>query len=97
MRALMLVGLVAALAVPSTAAAQDPVNIFDTIGITEPATRANSQIFGEPEHYSLPGEEMPPSRSIVTKGPSDTQDSVALRMPNTRARSPTSPRSTARP
>jgi hypothetical protein len=83
MRALMLVGLVAALAVPSTAAAQDPVNIFDTIGITEQATRANGQIFGEPEHYSLPAEEMPPSRSIVAKGPSDTQDSVSFRMPNT--------------
>jgi len=83
MRALMLVGLVAALAVPSTAAAQDPVNIFDTIGITEQATRANSQIFGEPEHYSLPAEEMPPSRSIVPTGPRDTQDTVAFRMPHT--------------
>ena len=98
MRALMLVGLVAALAVPSTAAAQDPVNIFDTIGITEAGDARNSQIFGEPEQYSLPGEEMPPSRSIVAKGPSDTQD--RRRVPDAEhvaARSPTSPRSTARP
>jgi PKD repeat protein len=61
----------------------EPVNIFDTIGITEEATRANSQIFGDPESYSLPAEEMPPSRSIVQDGPSDTQDDVPFRMPNT--------------
>ena len=81
MRALMLVGLVAALAVPSTAAAQDPVKISTRSG--SPTGHARTADLGEPEHYSLPGEEMPPSRSIVAKGPSDTQDSVSFRMPNT--------------
>jgi hypothetical protein len=80
---LCVVALMAALVAPATASAQEPVNIFDTIGITEQATRANSQIFGEPQHYSLPAEEMPPSRSIVKGGPSDTQDAVWFRMPNT--------------
>jgi hypothetical protein len=80
---LCVVALMAALVAPSAASAQEPVNIFDTIGITEQATRANSQIFGEPQHYSLPAEEMPPSRSIVKGGPTDTQDEVWFRMPNT--------------
>ena len=77
------VALMAALVVPSAASAQEPVNVFDTIGITEQATRGNGQIFGEPQHYSLPAEEMPPSRSIVHGGPSDTQDTVWFRMSNT--------------
>ena len=66
----------------------EPVNIFDTIGITEAATRGNSQIFGDPESYSLPGEEMPPSRSIVETGPSDTQDATSFRMPDTSGTKP---------
>jgi PKD repeat protein len=60
----------------------EPVNIFDTIGITESANRGNSQIFGNPQKYSLPAEEMPASRSIVTP-PNDALDDVKLRMPNT--------------
>ena len=60
----------------------EPVNIFDTIGITEEANKANGQILGDPP-YSLPAEEMPPSRSIVQGGPNDTQDDVWFRMPNT--------------
>ena len=32
----------------------EPVNIFDTIGITEEANRGNSEIFGNPQPYSLP-------------------------------------------
>jgi PKD repeat protein len=59
-----------------------PVNIFTTIGITESANRGNSQIFGDPTPYSLPAEEMPPSRSIAP-APADTLDDVPVRMPNT--------------
>jgi hypothetical protein len=77
------VALLVALVAPSAASAQEPVNIFDTIGITTQDTRGNSQIFGEPEHYSLPAEEMPASRSIVHGGPTDTIDTVWFRMPNT--------------
>ncbi len=49
------------------AAAQDPQpNLFTTIGITTEQTRENSGIRGP---YSLPAEEMPPSRT-VGPGPS---------------------------
>ena len=61
-------------------AAQDPgPNLFTTIGITTEETRDNSGINGP---YSLPGEEMPPSRTV---GPpeADTTDDVPLRMPDT--------------
>ena len=70
--------LLAASAVP--AGAQDPgPNLFTTIGITTEATRDNSGINGP---YSLPAEEMPPSRT-VGPGPSDEDDDVPLRMPDT--------------
>ena len=62
------------------AAAQDPQpNLFTTIGITTEQTRENSGIRGP---YSLPAEEMPPSRT-VGPGPADTADDVPLRMPDT--------------
>ena len=62
------------------ALAQDPQpNLFTTIGITTQETRGNSGIRGP---YSLPAEEMPPSRT-VGPGPSDTADDVPLRMPDT--------------
>ena len=57
-------------------------NLFDTIGITRSETRANSGIFGKPTNYSLPAEEMPPSRT-VGPGPDDDFDDVPLRMPDT--------------
>ncbi len=57
-------------------------NLFDTIGITRSETRGNSGIFGEPTNYSLPSEEMPPSRT-VGPGPDDEADDVPLRMPDT--------------
>jgi PKD repeat protein len=57
-------------------------NLFTTIGITRSETRQNSQIFGTPTPYSLPGEEMPPSRT-VGPAPNDTFDDVPLRMPDT--------------
>ena len=57
------------------------INIFTTIGITREATRNNSAINGNPP-YSLPGEEMPPSRTVGT-APNDTNDVVPLRMPDT--------------
>ncbi len=57
-------------------------NLFTTIGITRSETRDNSQIFGNPTPYSLPAEEMPPSRSV---GPADDDavDNVPVRMPDT--------------
>jgi hypothetical protein len=72
--------LAAALAAAAPAAAQG-TSLFDTIGITRSETRENSQIFGNPP-YSLPAEEMPPSRSIGP-GPTDGSDDVPLRMPDT--------------
>jgi cytochrome c len=57
-------------------------NLFTTIGITRSETRANSGIFGTPTNYSLPAEEMPPSRT-VGPAPNDTFDDVLLRMPDT--------------
>src|SRR5215210_3302691 len=63
-------------AAPASAQSQ---NLFTTIGITTEQTRDNSGIRGP---YSLPAEEMPPSRS-VGPGPSDTADDVPLRMPDT--------------
>jgi PKD repeat protein len=57
-------------------------SLFDTIGITRSETRQNSGIFGEPTNYSLPAEEMPPSRT-VGPGPDDDFDAVPLRMPDT--------------
>ena len=71
------------LAGPAPAAAQEPgENLFDTIGITRSETRQNSEIFGTPTPYSLPAEEMPPSRT-VGPGPDDDADDVPLRMPDT--------------
>jgi hypothetical protein len=60
------------------AQAQQP-NLFTTIGITTEATRDNSGIRGP---YSLPAEEMPPSRTVAV-APDDEQDDVPLRMPDT--------------
>ena len=57
-------------------------NIFDTIGITDPAHAANSQIFGQPFPYSFAAELMPPSGSVGVP-PDDTFDDVPLRMPDT--------------
>ncbi|MGH2947889.1 MAG: OmpL47-type beta-barrel domain-containing protein, partial [Solirubrobacteraceae bacterium] len=68
-----------ALAGATPAGAQGPVNIFTTIGITEEGNKQNSAIRGP---YSLPAEEMPPSRQIVIP-PDDDEDDVPLRMPNT--------------
>jgi hypothetical protein len=68
-----------ALAGAGPVGAQEPVNIFTTIGITAEANKQNSQIRGP---YSLPAEDMPPSRQIVTP-PNDSADDVPLRMPNT--------------
>lgn len=68
-----------ALAAAAPAGAQEPVNIFTTIGITEEANKQNSEIRGP---YSLPAEEMPESRQIVVP-PDDDDDEVPLRMPNT--------------
>ncbi len=57
-------------------------DLFTTIGITRSETRANSQIYGNPTPYSLPAEEMPPSRT-VGPAPNDEFDDVPLRMPDT--------------
>jgi beta-xylosidase len=62
-------------------------NLFTTIGITRSETRANSQIFGNPTPYSLPAEEMPPSRTVGA-APSDAADDVPLRMPDTTGTKP---------
>jgi hypothetical protein len=62
----------------ASAQAQGP-NLFTTIGITTEATRDNSGIRGP---YSLPAEEMPPSRTVGVP-PNDVQDDVPLRMPDT--------------
>jgi hypothetical protein len=69
-------------AAATTASAQEPgPNLFTTIGITRSETRANSQIAGNPP-YSLPAEEMPPSRTVGAP-PDDDFDNVPLRMPDT--------------
>ena len=60
----------------------DP-GIFDTIGITQIDTRANSEINGSPSPYSYIGEQMPPSKSVGAPG-DDADDDVPLRMPDTR-------------
>src|SRR5215210_1204228 len=60
-------------------AAAQSENLFTTIGITTLETRDNSGIRGP---YSLPAEEMPPSRT-VGPAPSDAQDDIPLRMPDT--------------
>ena len=62
-------------------------NLFTTIGITRSETRDNSQIFGNPTPYSLPAEEMPPSRTV---GPADDDalDEIPLRMPDTSGTQP---------
>ncbi|MDA0182253.1 DUF1080 domain-containing protein [Solirubrobacter phytolaccae] len=60
-------------------AAPAVTNILDTIGITLPATRANTQIRGG---YSFKGDEMPPSNTVATPG-QDALDDVPLRMPDT--------------
>ena len=60
----------------------DP-GIFDTIGITQVDTRANSEINGSPSPYSYIGEQMPPSKSVGAPG-DDATDDVPLRMPDTR-------------
>lgn len=64
---------------PSEAVAA--VDLFTTIGITRSETRQNSGINGNPP-YSLPGEEMPPSRTVGV-APDDGADDVPLRMPDT--------------
>jgi regulation of enolase protein 1 (concanavalin A-like superfamily) len=69
---------------PLTVAA---TNLFTTIGITKSETRGNSQIYGNPTPYSLPAEEMPPSRSVGA-APSDSADDVPLRMPDTSGTKP---------
>jgi hypothetical protein len=74
-----LMALVSAVAAAPAAAQVEPVNIFTTIGITEEGNKQNSQIRGP---YSLPAEEMPPSRQVVVP-PDDDEDDVPLRMPNT--------------
>jgi hypothetical protein len=63
-------------------ASAEAANMFDTVGITNTANRANSQINGNPP-YSLPAEQMPASNSIVVNSPQDTQDDVPFRMPDT--------------
>jgi hypothetical protein len=64
------------------ASAQEPgPNLFNVIGITRSETRVNSQIPGNPP-YSLPAEEMPPSRTVGAP-PDDEFDDVPLRMPDT--------------
>ena len=76
------VASVLALGGVSTAGAQvpaEPVNIFTHIGITAENTKANVELRGG---WSLPAEEMPPSRQIVTPA-GDAADDVRLRMPNT--------------
>src|SRR5918997_1038456 len=72
-------GLVSAIVAAPAGAQVTPVNIFTTIGITEEGNKQNSQIRGP---YSLPAEEMPPSRALVIP-PDDDADDVPLRMPNT--------------
>lgn len=61
----------------------DDPGIFDTIGITQEDTRANSEINGSPSPYSFIGEQMPPSKSVGAPG-DDATDDVPLRMPDTR-------------
>jgi hypothetical protein len=62
------------------AAAAD--NLFTTTGITTSDTRAKGEIFPPGNPYSLPAEEMPPSRTVGA-APSDDVDNVPLRMPDT--------------
>ena len=64
------------------ATSAEAANLFDTVGITNTANRANSQINGNPP-YSLPAEPMPASGSIVLTSPQDSQDDVPFRMPDT--------------
>jgi len=80
-----LVAFVSALAgaaafLPADAAAQAE-NLFTTIGITESDTRQNSEINGNPTPYSLPADEMPPSRTVGV--PEGDPDDIPLRMPDT--------------
>ena len=72
------VAIAGAAALPSHASAQD-ASLFTTIGITQPDTRAKSQINGS---YSFRAQEMPVSDAIVTP-PNDATDDVPLRMPDT--------------
>ena len=65
----------------------EPGNAFDTIGITDPAHTANSQIFGDPQPYSFAAELMPPSGSVGVP-PDDAFDDVPLRMPDTTGAEP---------
>jgi PKD repeat protein len=62
--------------------ASTQTNLFNTIGITRSETRDKSGIYGNPTPYSLPAEEMPPSRT-VGPAPDDEFDNVPLRMPDT--------------
>ena len=68
---------------PSDFEPPDDPGIFDTIGITQEDTRANSEINGSPSPYSFIGEQMPPSKSVGAPG-DDATDDVPLRMPDTR-------------
>ncbi len=68
---------------PSDFEPPDDPGIFDTIGITQEDTRANSEINGSPSPYSFIGEQMPPSKSVGVPG-DDATDDVPLRMPDTR-------------
>jgi PKD repeat protein len=55
---------------------------FDTIGIADFDHKQNGQLYGVPNPYSLPAEEMPAAGTVVTPA-GDDDDDVPVRMPDT--------------
>jgi PKD repeat protein/glucose/arabinose dehydrogenase/type 1 glutamine amidotransferase len=55
---------------------------FDTIGIADDAHKQNGEIFGTPNPFSLPAEELPAAGTVVAP-PGDDHDDVPVRMPDT--------------
>jgi hypothetical protein len=78
----VLAGTAQATPVSEVTTSAEADNLFTTVGITTSANRAKGEIYPPDNAFSLPAEEMPPSKTVGA-APNDDADNVPLRMPDT--------------